>query len=339
MKSAGALVKLVIFTVVTVLATGVLAATISNVRFGPSTTYYAVFSDVTGVLPGDDVRIAGVRVGTVKDVALHEGSLAKIRFDLDSGRTISEGTRAVIRYRNLVGQRYVALVDGPGSPAPLPPESTIPLSRTEPALDLTLLFNGFKPLFAALSPDDVNTLAYEIIRTLQGEGGTVNSLLAHTASLTTTLADRDQVIGEVIDNLNSVLETVDERDRRLAELIVELQRFVSGLAEDRDAIGESLGHINDLTTETASLVKNARPSLRTDIDRLGAVTKTLDDHEEVVDRWLQRLPTKLETITRTATYGSWFNFYLCDFTGKIVLPDTGAVYTPNYHVDAGRCRK
>jgi phospholipid/cholesterol/gamma-HCH transport system substrate-binding protein len=342
-KTTPALIKLVVFIVVTVLATGTLAATIGNFRFGGTTTYQALFTDVTGLLAGDDVRIAGVRVGEVKKVAVRqEGrrSLAEVTLAVDDNRPVAVSTRALIRYRNLVGQRYVALMEGAGSDRRLPEGGVLPLQQTQPALDLTVLFNGFKPLFAALSPKDVNAFAFEVVQTLQGEAGNINSLLAHTASLTTTLADRDAVIGRTIDNLNEVLATVDERDQQLSTLLSELQRFVSGLAEDRQAIGASLTNIAGLAESTAGLVKDGRPAIRTDVQKLGEVTGTLDDNRQLVDGFLKRFPTKLERVMRTATYGSWFNFYLCDFQGRVVIPAGGTkvdTRTINYHSTAARC--
>ena len=339
MKTLPSLIKLVVFIVVTVLATGLLAATIGNLRFGGTTSYEALFTDATGLLKGDDVRIAGVRVGEVDGVAVArqgDRSVARVTFNVDSDRPVAVSTRAQIRYRNLVGQRYVALSEGAGSGRALTEHGTIPLRQTQPALDLTVLFNGFKPLFAALNPQDVNAFAMEIIKTLQGEAGDVNSLLGHTASLTSTLADRDAVIGRTIDNLNAVLGTVDERGKQLSTLISELQRFVSGLATDRAAIGASLTNIANLADATAGLVKEGRPAIRADVRELGAVAGNLDDNKKVVAGVLQRLPAKLDTITRTATYGSWFNFYLCDFEGRVILSNT-ITYAPNYHSSAARC--
>jgi phospholipid/cholesterol/gamma-HCH transport system substrate-binding protein len=338
-KTLPSLVKLVAFIVVTVLATGLLAATIGNLRFGGTTSYDALFTDATGLLKGDDVRIAGVRVGVVAGVAVAphgDRSVARVTFNVDSDRPVAVSTRAQIRYRNLVGQRYVALSEGAGSGRVLSEHGTIPLRQTQPALDLTVLFNGFKPLFAALNPQDVNAFAMEIIKTLQGEAGDVNSLLGHTASLTSTLADRDAVIGRTIDNLNAVLGTVDERGKQLSTLISELQRFVSGLAADREAIGASLTNIANLADATAGLVQEGRPAIRADVKELGAVAGNLDDNKKIVAGVLQRLPNKLDTITRTATYGSWFNFYLCDFEGRVILSNTIS-YTPNYHSSAARC--
>ena len=339
MKTTPSLVKLIIFATVTLLAFGTLAATIANFQFGGTSTYRAVFQDVTGVVPGQDVRIAGVRVGEIKDVRVNsDRTTALVSFTVDKTSVLTQGTRATIKYRNLVGERYLALTQGVGGAAPLADGALIPLSRTQSALDLTVLFNGFKPLFAALSPKDVNELSGEIISVLQGEGGSINSLLAHTASLTSSLADRDQVIGETITNLNTVLATVDEHDKALGELLDQLQRFVSGLAADRTAIGASLTNINDLADSTAGLIKVAREPIRSDIANLNSLAATLNKpaNTATFEKFMSTTPGKLETITRTATYGSWFNFYLCRFNGKVALP-TGAVLSPSYAVTAARC--
>jgi phospholipid/cholesterol/gamma-HCH transport system substrate-binding protein len=339
-RTAGDAVKLLIFIVVTTLATGVLAITIGNITFGRTVDYKAVFSDVTGLSKGDDVRIAGVPVGSVEGIAIHDRDQALVTFSVDADSTLNEGTNATIRYRNLVGQRYIALTQGVGGAAPLAAGDTIPIGRTHPALDLTVLFNGFKPLFAALSPDDVNRLSFEIIQVFQGEAGTVDSLLSSTASVTTTLANRDKVIGELITNLNDVLETLGSRDQQLSDLILRLQQFVSGLKSDRDAILGSLDDVSGLATQTASLLRDARPSLATDIGRLRQVVATLDRHRDEIDNSLQILPIKLAKIGRTASYGSWFNFYLCNFKGRVKVPGAGGqelVIPIDFNTQAARC--
>ena len=214
-KTTVDLVKLVIFMVVTTLATGVLVITIGNLDFGTSRQYKAEFTDATGVNKGDDIRIAGVKVGTVKKVEIVDRTRALITFSVQESTALSKATRADIRYRNLVGQRYISLSNEIGDSAKLAEGATIPVSQTSPALDLTVLFNGFKPLFEALTPSDINQLSYEIVQVFQGEGGTLEGLLAHTASVTSTLADRDQIISELIDNLNEVLAHIGSRDEQL----------------------------------------------------------------------------------------------------------------------------
>lgn len=337
-QTAAPLIKFSLFALVTIAATALLAATIVNISFTPKDTYHAVFSDVTGLETGDDIRVAGVRVGEVEGIRIKDRTLAEVTFTVTADRSLPAGTHAVVRYRNLVGQRYVALTEGVGdSTLRLRPGGTIPLSRTQPALDLNALLGGFKPLFSALSPNDVNQLATEIIQTLQGEGGTVNSLLAHTASLTTTLADRDELIGSVIDNLNTVLGTLDKRGARFSGLLKQLRRVISGLSADRKPIGDSLVNIGALADATSGLLKDARPPLKDDIAGLTDLTGTLNDNEKTVEGVLKRLPNKLDELTGTASYGSWFNFYLCDFDGRIVLPKTKKVLTPEMHVARARC--
>ena len=337
MKTTSSLVKLVVFAVVTVLAFSVLASTIANVGTGDRATYQAVFTDVTGLAAGQDVRIAGVRVGEVDDIRVNtDRTTALVTFAVARTSVLTQSTVATIKYRNLVGERYIALTQGTGSATPMRSGETMALSRTHPALDLTVLFNGFKPLFAALSPKDVNELSGLIITTLQGEGGSINSLLSRTASLTSTLADRDAVIGRTIDNLTTVLGTVDARNTAFTSLIDELQRFVSGLAADRKTIGDSLTNINTLTSETADLLVKGRPDLRNDITRLGALSTSLNTPKNTAtfEKFLSGSAAKITTITRTATYGSWFNFYLCTFDTKApLLPNTPITYS----VGGARC--
>ncbi|MGO4342491.1 MlaD family protein [Pedococcus sp. 2YAF34] len=323
MSTRSSLVKFIVFVVATLLATGTLAATIANIQFGDKATYTAVFDDVTGLANGQEVRIAGVRVGEVTGIKVaHDRVHADVELKVLKTSVLTQGTKATIKYRNLVGERYIALTQESGGALPLKDGATIGLDHTQSALDLTVLFNGFKPLFAALSPKDVNELSGNIISVLQGEGGNINSLLAKTASLTSTLADRDEVIGRTISNLNTVLGTVDEHDAALKELIDQLQRFVSGLAADRETIGASLTNINSLTAQTADLLEVTRPSIKTDITNLRQLATGLNkpSNTATFEKFLSTSPGKIATITRTATYGSWFNFYLCDFSGTIKLP-------------------
>jgi phospholipid/cholesterol/gamma-HCH transport system substrate-binding protein len=336
-RTASDAVKLVIFIVVTTVATALLVVTIGNISFADSKEYKAVFSDATGVVKGDDVRIAGVKVGTVKDVDIHDKTQALVTFTVQSGSQVTAATNAAIRYRNLVGQRYIALTQGVGSPSILREGSTIPMARTQAALDLTVLFNGFKPLFEALSPEDINKLSYEIITVFQGEGGTLESLLAHTASVTSTLASRDQVIGELIENLNEVMVTVGDRDQELSELLITLRKFISGLSDDREAILGSLESISDLAVETSDLVTGVRKPLAKDVTELRKLAGTLDRNKGELDRAIQVLPIKLNKVGRTAIYGSWFNFYLCNFKGQVTLPDGTIIDDIKHDVGAARC--
>lgn len=317
-KTLGAAIKLIIFAVVTTLAAGLLGVVISNRTFGKTTTFHAQFSDVTDLLSGNDVRLAGVRVGTVKSIKVVNRDQAEVSFSVATDVPVTSTTRIEVHYLNLVGQRYLDLVETPGSGAPQKPAGVIPVSRTAPAVDLTALFNGFRPLFQALTPADVNSFSLEIIKTLQGEGGTINSLLAQTASLTKTVANRDAVIGQVVDNLLTVLNTVEQRNAGLSETITQLQRLVTGLAGDRNTISASLTNIDNLATNSTSLIKGIRPALPGDLKALAKLAHNLNTAKDVdgtgtnaLAGFLQREPAKLNRITRTATYGGYFNFWIC----------------------------
>jgi phospholipid/cholesterol/gamma-HCH transport system substrate-binding protein len=337
-----ALIKGAIFTVVTLLATAVLGITIANTGLGDTADYHAVFADVTGLNVGDDVRIAGVRVGQVDRIGVVNRRLADVRFAIQSDRRLPASVTAVVKYRNLVGQRYVELDQGVGPVDQLlPPGGTIPLAHTQPALDLTELFDGFQPLFQALSPGDVNQLSNEIVQVLQGDGITVDDLVANTASLTTTLADKDQVIGRVIDNLNSVLNTINGRGDELSTMVVTLQQLVSGLAQDRKPIGNAISALSNLTTATGNLLRLSRPGLRHSISALGQVSTTLANNTPELNTFLHNLPIKFQKIATAASYGSWFNFFLCQATvtgidapggGRPVASSTGIPVTES------RCR-
>jgi phospholipid/cholesterol/gamma-HCH transport system substrate-binding protein len=337
-QTAGDSIRLIIFVVVTSLATALLAITIGNFTFGGKSTYKAVFSDATGVVKGDDIRIAGVKIGSVSGVEVFNDTQAIVEFEVLDETQLSRSTVATIRYRNLVGQRYIALTEGGGSGEPIKENGTIPVSNTEAALDLTVLFNGFKPLFAAMTPADVNKLAYELIQVFQGEGGTLEGLLQHTASVTNTLASRDQLISDLITNLNDALVVIGNRDQELSELLIQFRRFMSGLKQDRQAILGSLDSISALSVQTADLVTGIRPGLRKDIKGLRAVAGTIVENRAEVDRALKVLPVKLTKVGRTAIYGSFFNFYLCNFRGTIDMPGPApAIQLDTYDTGAERC--
>jgi len=339
MKTTPSLVRLIIFALVTLVTFGTLAATIANISFGDRFSYSAVFKDVTGLAKGQDVRIAGVRVGEISSIDIYKDrTSAVVDFSVDRTSVLTRGTVATVKYRNLIGERYLALSQEAGPSTTLRDGDLLARDRSRSALDLTVLFNGFKPLFAALAPKDVNELSGEIISVLQGEGGNVNSLLSHTASLTSTLADRDQLIGRTVTNLNAVLGTVSAHDKALGDLLDQLQRFVSGLAGDRAAIGSSLTNINNVAGQTADLLTRGRPAIKADVTHLGSLATLLNkpSNTAIFEKFISTSPGKLDTLTRTATYGSWFNFYLCRFNGRVVLP-TGATTSPSYAVTSARC--
>lgn len=331
------LIKSITFILVTVLATVALAATIRNDTGGSTREFHAMFTDVTSLNRGDDVRMSGVKVGTVTNVEVADRRRARVTFTTSRSVPLVEGTVAELRFRNLIGQRYISLEPPTGSAPALRAGYTFDLDHTKPALDLTMLFNGFQPLLQLLDPQDVNNLSGQIVAVFQGEDATVDGLLSSTASLTSTLAKKDEVIGQLITSLSSVLKVVNDRSGQLDTTIVTLQQLVSGLADDRKTIGSTLDGLGDLTTSVAGLLEDGREPLKGSITALDGLAGNLAKAEPQLDSFFETLPVKLDRIGRTASYGSWINFYACSIEGKIPRPE-------GYYGDLGakpvaeRCR-
>jgi phospholipid/cholesterol/gamma-HCH transport system substrate-binding protein len=347
--TAVAAVKLGIFSVVSLLVTGMLAVIMGNIGFGGRTAYSAVFTSASMLQEGDDVRIAGIPVGEVTDVEIHDRTRALVSFEVADDVALTEASRAEIRYLNIVGDRYLALEQGDARAPRLEDQARIPVDRTLPALDLTELYRGFQPLFAALDPEQVNELSLNIVQVLQGEGGTIESLLARTASLTNSLADRDELIGDVITNLDQMLQTVGTRREQLNDLVVQLRGWMGNLAADRRRIGASVHNMAALTDTVADLLTRSRPLLKKDVEELRTLVTLLarQENQDVLRELLERLPEALTDQTRIGTYGSWYSYYLCEFKGRITLPKvagldlTGLQEQLNdvaFHSTAPRCQ-
>jgi len=186
-KLSGIVVRVALFTTVCLVFTFTLIAVFGQLRFEDRTGYSAVFTNISGLKSGNFVRIAGVEVGKVGDLTLHRDGTVTVGFAVDKGVRLTEGTKAVVRYENLIGDRYLRS-KRPRAPRRLPPGATIPLARTSPALDIDALIGGFRPLFRALDPDQVNALSGELLRIFQDKAAPLSSVLAQTSLLTSTLA-------------------------------------------------------------------------------------------------------------------------------------------------------
>ncbi len=330
-------VKLSIFALVMVLVFGALALVLSQYRFGSTDGYHAVFTDASGLKSGDKVRIAGVPVGSVSGVKVADGNLAEVDFDVDSKYRLLSSTAATVRYENLVGDRYLELLEGPGGTEELGDGGTIEVAQTSPALDLDMLLGGFKPLLRGLDPQQVNDLSAALLHVLQGQGGTLVSLLANTNSFTNTLADRDQLIGDVITNLETTLETIDSQGEQFETTIDSLQQLISGLAQDRDPIGAAIPKIDAAAADLAGLLQASRPDIQSMIAEAGRTATQLDLGKDTIDQVLTRLPSDYKKLIRVGSYGSFFQFYLCSNTFKLSGPDGRTLLVPTAKQDTGRC--
>lgn len=325
MRKVGLLAKVLAFVTVTAFLTAVLGAVFGNFRFEAASTYKAVFDDVSGMKPGSEVKAAGVDVGRVNGLRRLADNGIEVTFNVNGQVPLTSGATAVIRYKNLVGDRYLQLSPGPG--ATLPPDGTIPRSQTHPALDLDELYNGFTPLFQGLQPAQINQLSGALIQVFQGQGSAVDSLLTELGSVTTTLADRGAVIDRVIEALNAVLTTLENQAPRLNDTIVNLQRLVSGLAAQRDQIGGSLAGANNLTGSLSTLLAEQRPDIKGTVSQLERLAGLVNSDEPQLDNLFRRLPGYYVPLGRLSSNQSAFQFYLCGVQLRIVTP-AGPIYSP-----------
>ena len=333
----GAIWRLAIF--MTVCAFGIFSmfAIFAELRFQEEKTYRAVFTNVTGLEVDQFVRVAGVEVGKVKNIAIQPDTSLLVEFSADDSVVLTEGTRATIRYDDLINGRYVGLEEGVGGTKKLNPGDTIPLARTAPALDLDALIGGFRPLFRALDPDQVNALTSQLIRAFQGQGGTINSFLTQAGALTNTLADRDQLVGEVITNLNTVLGSIGDQNNQFAKAVDSLSELVSGLTERKEDISNSVAYANSAAGGVAELLAQARPPLQTTVPQLDRAAGIIVADKDYMDNLLTTLPDSYQMLSRQGLYGDFFSFYLCEAVLKLNGKGGQPVYVKAAGQDSGRC--
>ncbi|MBV8177407.1 MAG: virulence factor Mce family protein [Mycobacterium sp.] len=343
MKITGTALRLAAVVSVQLLFTAIIVVVFGQVRFDRTNSYSAEFSNASGLRAGQFVRASGVEVGKVKKVDLVEGD-KRIRVDFYVDRTVQlyQSTTAQIRYQDLIGNRYLEIERGTGEGAErvLPPGGFIPLSRTQPALDLDALIGGFKPLFRALDPQKVNTIASSIITVFQGEGGTINDILDQTAQLTSRLAESDQAIGEVIANLNTVLDTTVKHRKQFDDTVNNFELLITGLKERADPLAAATAHISNAAATVADLLADNRALLHDTVSRLETVVTPLVDQRDRVSDMLTKVPTAFNLIGRASgIYGDFFNFYLCDLSIKVNgLQPGGPVRSVNlFQQPTGRC--
>lgn len=318
MSIKGTIIKLGIFSLVLLTFTALIFVVFGQIRFNSTNEYSAVFQNVSGLRSGQFVRAAGVEVGKVSKVELiNGGQQAEVTFQVDKSLQLFDQSTAAIRYQDLIGNRYLELKRGESNTI-IPPGSTIPLERTQPALDLDALVGGFRPLFNSLAPDKVNTIAKSLITVFQGQGGTINDILDQTSQLTSTIADRDQAIGEVIKNLNIVLDTTVKHQKQFDDTLKNFETLITGLKNRADPIGASVANISNAAGSLADLLSDNRPLLHDTLGYLDVIQKPLIDQKQEVNDVLVQLPAALKIIGRAGgIYGDFFNFYACDLSLKL----------------------
>ena len=331
------MVRFAIYAAVCLFGIAVVLAVFSQFRFEKSNNYNAVFANVSGLRENNFVRIAGVEVGKVKKVAVQPDSTVRVEFSADQSVVLTEGSKAVVRYDDLFGGRFLALEEGAGGVKRLDPGATIPLGRTQPALDLDALIGGLRPVFRALNPDQVNALSGQLIQALQGQGPTVGSVLTQAAAVTNTLADRDRLFGDLIKNLNTVRGSIGDQDGQLAKAVDSLSTLMTTLQARKEDVALGIRGVDRLFFTGNEVLRRAREPLKKVVDQTDRVAGTLLADKDFLDNLINTLPDDYRIIGREGLYGDFFTFYLCDLILKLNGKTGQPVYVTLASQRSGRC--
>lgn len=346
MKYRGATIGLALFMVVALTLTWLVYVTLRRDVGGRTVPYAALFSDVFGLREGDDVRMAGVRVGRVEKIELQD-KVAKVSFVVQSDQQLLGPTVASVTYQNIVGQRYLGLSLGKtGEPGALKPGTVIPIERTDPSFDVGALLNGYEPLFSVLNPRDADNLTKGVIASLQGDDASIVALVDQTSKLTDSFAGKDQQLGTVITDLNVVVDNLARNNDSLDKVITTTRDTVSTFEARRPELVSSMGSISLLVRQLSAITDEVYPNLNELVTREPGFAEHMVSIEPQLAFTGANLPLLLKGFARITNEGAYASAYACDlnitgfFPGlndvvpiivDAATPGDGAKYTP-------RCR-
>lgn len=322
------LINVAVFTMAMVLVAAGLIVVFGQFRFASSNQYHATFTEASRLKSGQDVRIAGVPVGSVSAVTLNPDNTVDVAFDVDKRYQLYTSTRAVVRYENLVGDRYMEITSGPGELQKLPAGSTLSTANTQPALDLDALLGGLRPVLKGLDGNKVNEVSNAVIELLQGQGGAIQNMLASTSSFSQNLAARDQLIGDVITNLNTVLGTIDDKGEQFNASVDELQKLITGLAENRDPIAGAIAPLASAENDLTEMLKASRRPLQGVIENARPLMQRMDERKADINKVIEPLAENYMRLNGLGAYGAFFNIYYCSIRMKINGPAGSDILIP-----------
>lgn len=298
------LVKLTAFGAVCLFFTAWLAFTIGNIHpFRGTYDLTASFEDVTGLLPNDNVKVAGVVVGKVGDIEVDKGK-AKVRFTVRKGLKLPSDTEAAIRWRNLLGQRYVYLYPGDASTTLSDGDS---IDKTRSVVDLGELFNRLGPIVQALDPKQVNAFLDTVVGALEGNEEKVSKALDDLAVLTQGLATRDDAIQRTIVNLDTVVETINSRDRQIQTVLENLITLANTFGENTDVLDRAVFDLDRFGENLTYILGRNRSELDGLLTDLSTITDAVREKLPTIDILLGNLYEGSKRLFTSSRYGDWLN--------------------------------
>lgn len=310
MNDTGILVKLGIFLLVTILSTVLMVNTLNQPVPGDTYSYSARFDNVEGLTPGSAVRMAGVRVGKVTGVSQRDG-IANVRFEVQRTQQVTSEATAHIRYADLLGSRYLAIGRGASLNQRLRPGSTIPLARTKPAVDLTALLNGFRPLFDTLEPEQANQLARSLIRVFDGQRAPITDVLHRIVSLTSKITKDGPLLGRLLHNVNSVIGSLLGRKQQFTDLVAALDKLMRVAVHERGQFSDVLDSTTHMANALAGVTDKTGKQLTNSLGMLNRIAGTLSGKGSKLVTAFRSANKGFEKLGNLTNYGSWANVYLC----------------------------
>ncbi|GAB3006487.1 MlaD family protein [Mycobacterium bourgelatii] len=293
--------------------TWIIYVTLRRDVVGPTASYTATFTDVTGLRAGSDVRMAGVRVGRVDDIDL-SGDLARVRFRIERHQPVYGNTKVAVVYQNIIGQRYLSLsLADFGQPDLLAPDATIPLDHTEPSFDVTELLNGFEPLFTLLDPDNRGNLSNALIKALQGDSNSLALLIAETSHLAQSMSGPDDLLGQLINSLNAVTHNLASQGKSLETTLTQVRAVVAGLNVRRDELITSVGSISTVVDRISAIMTATRPDLDDTLNRQPGLLRTMVADQDQFATLGANLPAVLKGVARITGDSTAMSAQACDF--------------------------
>lgn len=287
-----------------------LATTIGNTTLGglvgrgPDTyKLTAAFDDITGLLENDNVKIAGVPVGKVVGITTDDGR-ALVTMEIRSGTKVPEDTTASIRWRNLIGQRYVYLNPGDSS---VTISDGARVDATTSVVDIGELFNRLGPIVGAIDVGQVNEFLDSITQALEGNEESISRTLDDLAFLVQGLGERDEAIGSLIDNLAVVAETVADRDAQIETMLDNLAALSRTFSDNTTLLQTALVEVAQFNTDLSSVLAANRDELDGIIDNLDVTLNTIEANLEPLEVALDGLDEQAAATFRSSSWGAFLN--------------------------------
>ena len=300
----GTIAKFLAFILVCSGFTAYLVVTIGNIRlFSNEYDLTATFDDVTGLLPNDNVKVAGVIVGKVSAVKVEQGR-AKVTFSVREKVKVPTDSTAAIRWRNLLGQRYLYLYPGQSENAL---ESGQAIAKTRPVVDLGELFNRLGPIVKAIDPQEVNTFLDTIVEALDGNEAKVSQALDDLAKVASTLGERDAAIGRLVTNLDTVAGTINARDREIRTILENLVAVSATFSQNTEVLDNAVTELTRFSDNFGGLLQDNRAHIDNLLANLATITELLKTKLPNVDTALGNLDEVGEALFRASRHGEWLN--------------------------------